>query len=178
MFQKGFGKYSMKRMNLGCGPDIKTGWTNVDSLYDPQYEDVRDYWDARETAPKYIGGDYDFILINHVLCTMKYEEAEKILTHAKEILKDGGRLQVIDMNLLKAYEAYTQNNAQAIPIMGGNIDYKLCMHVCGYGTRLSVYTPNLLITMLNNLGFRYINVLNDSPYDLRPQESLVVEAVR
>jgi predicted SAM-dependent methyltransferase len=165
-------------MNLGCGPDVKPGWYNVDAVYSDlvQTKGVQ-VWDAR-------GGrhwdyeDFDFVLINHVLCTMLPEDVDKVLKNCYEMLKPGGVLQVIDMNMLLAYEDYYKYNAAHIPIQGDDPDFKLAMHVSGYGTRLSLFTPARMVSLLKQAGFTKYRILEDSEYDTRKEESLIVEGIK
>lgn len=166
----------MRRLNLGCGPDIKQYWTNVDKIH----RDDIEYWDAIDNlVPKKWLGYFDFILINHVLCTMKPADVSVVLKKANLMLKLGGKLQVIDVDLLKAIGSYLRRDKDSIPINEGNLDYKLCMHLSGYGTRLSLFTPDHLVwTLLHEGEFSGAKVLDSSEHDLRPKESLIVEATK
>lgn len=167
----------MKRMNLGCGPDLKEGWTNVDAVYNPEFHGKVEIWDARHgILPMYF--DYDFILVNHMLCTMDHRDVAKVLDNLYEILKPGGRLQVIDMDLIQAFAYYEIGEEMMIPADGQSIDEKLCNHISGFGTRKSLYTVPLMKELLLRHNFKDPQDLAVSEYDLRPHESLVVEAVK
>lgn len=167
----------MKRMNLGCANDIKEGWTNVDRLYKSEFHGKVEIWDARNDVIKRYS-DYDFILVNHVLCTMDHHDVSKILDNLYKILKPGGKVQIIDMDLLKAIHAHFSMDSSALPAEGKSIDQKLCNHVSGYGTRKSLYTPKLLVQLLIEHGFKHTQVLDESEHDLRPKESVIVEATK
>lgn len=169
------------RINLGCGPDIKEGWTNVDEafyLFNNEYYGKVEGWNIKFPPPDFYCGKYDFALLNHVLCTMKPDDAKKTLDHAYMCLKDGGKLQVIDMDLNKAFETYINDKPEDFPIEQGNIDYKLCMHISGFGTRLSLYTVQHLHDLLMEVGFKSAKMLLESEYDTRPKESLILEATK
>lgn len=170
------------KMNLGCGFDIKQGWTNIDQdqRVMSRYEYGKDIegWNVVFPPPDFYWNRYDFVLINHVLCTMKPSDVNKVLENARMCLKDGGRLQVIDMDLLKAFDDYESGNSSLFPIADGDIDYKLCMHVSGYGTRLSLYTVKHLHDLLIGAGFKSAKMLLESEYDTRPDESLILEATK
>lgn len=164
----------MNRMNLGCGPDLKKGWLNVDSVYQPGI----DVWDARGGAlPQYLD-QFDFVLVNHVLCTMNHFEVDQVLHNLREVMRHGGIIQIIDMDLLKAFEAYQNGAGDHIPAEGRTIDEQFCKHVSGYGTRKSLYTATYLVDLLQRHGFQNILVKRTSEHDLRPKESLIVEAQR
>lgn len=165
----------MIRMNLGCGPDIKEDWVNVDTRIAQGIE----YWDARNVLPKNWEEQFDFILINHVLCTMIPSDVDLVLKNVLKALKPGGVVQIIEMDMLKAYEDYYKFNAINLPIFDDHDpDYKLTMHVSGYGTRLSLYTPNRLWTLFKKHGFSGARILQSSEYDLRPSESTIVEGIK
>lgn len=170
------------KLNAGCGPDLinDEGWLNVDnhSVY-PQ-ENFR-IWDLT-TTPTELEYDlterFDFILVNHVLCTMNPWQVHQALINLHRCLKPGGKIQVIDMDLLKVFKAYEEERYDDIPIEGGNSDWKLCMAISGYGTRDSLYTPKRMIDELVMAGFREYEVLTESEYDTRPKESLIIEGTK
>jgi predicted SAM-dependent methyltransferase len=170
----------MKKMNFGCGPDIKEGWTNVDVVLRPNVfiwngmdEVTRD---GRRIEPQL--WDYDFILVNHVLCTMKPEEVGMILHRLYDTLKPGGDLVVIDMDLEKVFAAYKEGRYNDLPIEHGTPDARLCNAISGYGTRNSLYTPIRMYEVLAEAGFRLIEQVKRSEYDTRPKESLIFEATK
>lgn len=170
----------LNRANIGCGPDIKEGWVNIDSKYPSLGVKL---WDIT-TPPDNNDPEYDFverfdfILLNCVLCTMNDWSAHKALINLHRCLKPGGTLQVIDMDLLKVFKSYEDKRIEDIPINEGSIDARLCYAVSGYGTRLSVYTHNRVQEILAEAGFRIIKSLEESEFDTRPKESLVVEAIK
>ena len=163
----------MIRLNVGCGPDLKKDWINIDHVAQKTNYDFvcQNILEPFRTPPA------DFILINHVLCTMNYQNALEVLKNAHIALRTGGKLQVIDMDLLKAFDSYNFNPNE-LPIKSGSDDYKLCMHISGFSTRLSIYTPRLLKELLLITGFREVVVLGNSKHDLRPLESVIVEATK
>lgn len=167
----------MKRMNLGCGPDLLEGWTNVDSVYKPEFHDKVEIWDARHgIMPMYF--DYDFILVNHVLCTMDHADVEKVISNLYEILKPGGKVQIIDLDLILAFAYYEQGSEDMIPASGRSLDEKFVNHISGFGTRKSLYTGPFLTELLERHGFKDVGIEGFSEYDLRPNESLIVEATK
>lgn len=166
----------MNKMNLGCGFDVKDGWFNVNH---PSHEPVEGaiYLDALKDHIDAFN-KFDFILINHVLCTMKPDAVNTLLGNVKNWLKEGGTVEVIDMDLLKVFHAYQDQRFEDIPIEEGNADAKLCFAISGYGTRLSLFTPMRMYDVLEDAGFRLVKQLESSDNDLRPKESLVFEAVK
>lgn len=168
----------MRAFNLGCGPEIfENGyegyeWRNVDSTY--KHENVENI-DLRYDKPL-VGEGYDFALVNHVLCTMRPEEVDMFLKNVHSILKQGGWIQVIDVDVMKAFGDYLMNDGDGLPIQDRDKDYNLCMHLSGYGTRLSLYTPKRMEDVLSIAGFGNIRQVLKSAFNTRPKESLVFEA--
>lgn len=174
---------AVKKMNLGCGFDIKDGWLNVDNHHiDTRGNIIRDFalWDIKnDFVPDDWLKAFDFILINHVICTMRPDDANLAIHKAKLMLKPGGKLQIIDMDMRKAIDAFQNNRSELLPVRGDTIDEQFLMHVSGYGTRLSLYTEAYLTQLLKEAhGFSSVAVVRDSEYDLRPDESLTVEATK
>lgn len=160
------------KVNLGSGLDLKHGWTNVDRVA----YGLNMLADLKELPLK--DNFFEFALLNHVICTMKPEDVAKVLKEAHRILKPGGVLQVIDMDILKVFQSYKDGRSEDIPIEQGSIDDKLCLAISGYGTRLSLYTPERMFSVLTDADFRLIFRKEESEYDTRPKESLVFEAIK
>jgi hypothetical protein len=96
------------------------------------------------------------------------------------MLTSGGKIQVIDMDMKKAIDDWQINNSRNLPIELGTSDWKFCMHVSGYSTRLSLFTYIVLWRLLGEAGFDFHETkqLDSSEYDSRPLESLIVETIR
>lgn len=165
----------MKMLNLGCGPDTKDGWINSDQF---NFSGDVICWNATRKVPKSIGGDYDFVLVNHVLCTMNHADVDKVLDNILDILKPGGKVQIIDLDLLMAFAFYEQGAEDMIPASGDSLDEKFVNHLSGFGTRKSLYTPPFMTELLQRHGFRNITQLAMSEHDLRPNESIIFEAMK
>jgi hypothetical protein len=82
------------------------------------------------------------------------------------------------MDILKVFKAYQEGRQEDIPIEFGEIDDRLCEAISGYGTRNSLYTPRRMMRVLESAGFRTIVEVEGSEHDLRPKESLVIEAYK
>ncbi len=169
----------MRAFNLGCGPEIfENGyqgyeWRNVDANYDhPNVEKV----DLRYNKPL-VGDGYDLVLINHVLCTMKPVEADMFLKNAADLLRPGGSIIVIDVDIMKAFADYFMNSGNGLPVQEQDKDYNLCMHLSGYGTRLSLYTIQRMKDALSVAGFDDMREI-DTPFNTRPAESLAIGATK
>lgn len=172
------------KANIGCGYDIKEGWANFDVEMSSDMitsSATCEIWDVTNSPDKRehnLTQQFEFILVNHVLCTMNHVLAYRALINLHRCLKPGGVLQIIDMDLLKVIKSYQEGRYEDIPIEEGSPDAKLCNAISGYSTRNSLYTPERLKEVLTEAGFREIRVLENSEYDTRPKESLVLEAIK
>lgn len=161
------------KMNLGCGPDIKEGFVNVDIV---PYEGAS-VWDmTKDSVPGYWVGKFDYVLVNHTICLISYDEVAELFKKIQTAMKPGATIEIIDMDVTKAFNSYTRNDHEGLPGFGGSIDNSLCRHLIGHG-RKSVYTGNLVAEMLINAGFGKVEVGDSSEHDLRPKESLIVRGV-
>lgn len=165
----------MNKLNLGCGYDVKEGWLNTNHESHAPVEGA-EYLNILEKNPE-MNYKFDFVLVNHVFCTMSYEDTLTALLNLREMLAPNGSIQVIDMDLLKCYENYQNKQHEAFPGFEGTIDEKLCKHIVGHG-RKSIYTPAYMQDVMFKAGFNSLKELKSSHYDIRPRESFVIEAVR
>lgn len=157
------------KMNLGCGPDLKEGWLNVDGYVWPNAE----LWDATTEPPVQYLQKFDHVLINHTLCLLSFDDADRALKNVYECLEEFGVVEVIDMDLIKAFKSFEQGEEEDFAGQTGSIDEMLCKHLFGYG-RKSVYTAQLMKEKLEKAGFKDVSIEEKSQHDLRPKESLIV----
>ena len=84
-----FRRASLKKLNVGCGPNIKAGWVNIDlgATSDLQL-------DIRRPLP-FPDGSCDFIYGEHVFEHLSYPgDAEQFLRECHRVLKSGGVLSL------------------------------------------------------------------------------------
>ncbi len=163
------------KWNLGCGFDIKEGWFNTNH-FSHEPVDGAVYMDILKEDPAIIN-QIDYILINHVFCVMSYEEVKIALNKIHKYLKDGAVIEVIDFDILKAYDNREANCREAFPGFKGSIDELFCKSIVGYG-RKSIYTPMLMSDKLKQAGFKDVKIHSWSEYDIRPLESLIIKAIK
>ncbi len=138
------------------------------------WEQLGNIKEGRET----LGEDMPVIIYRMLQYSMNHVLVYRALINLHRCLKPGGVLQIIDMDLLKVIKSYQEGRYEDIPIEEGSPDAKLCNAISGYSTRNSLYTPERLKEVLTEAGFREIRVLENSEYDTRPKESLVLEAIK
>jgi predicted SAM-dependent methyltransferase len=163
------------KWNLGCGFDIEEGWFNTNGFEHPPVEGAV-YMDVLKPDESMIG-QVDYVLINHVLCVLSYDEVDRALANIRQCLKDGAVIEVIDFDMVKAFENYKAKDHEGFPGFLGSIDEVFCKSVVGYG-RKSIYTPKLMEEKLIHVGFNDVEILLQSEHDLRPKESLIVRAIK
>lgn len=163
------------KWNLGCGTDIKEGWFNTNHQSHVPVEGAV-YLDALvEHFDMY--EKFDFVLVNHVFCTLSYDEVDLMLRNIYRTMQDGATIEIIDMNPLKAFRALERGDVDALPGFEGSIDNRFTRHLVGFG-RKSLWTPDSVCEALERAGFKNPLDYHKSGYDLRPKESLVVKATK
>jgi ubiquinone/menaquinone biosynthesis C-methylase UbiE len=80
----------MKRLNLGCGKDIKKGYVNVDIVKLPGVDRIVD---LNKFPWPFEPAEFDEILCKHVLEHL--EKLDKSMKELLRILKPGGKLKIL-----------------------------------------------------------------------------------
>jgi predicted SAM-dependent methyltransferase len=95
------------KLNLGCGPNRKDGWVNVD-LYDPAADlhlDLRDAWPFPDGSVSYIYSEHVFEHFDF------QEEVPHFLQEALRVLEPGGIFDVAVPDTEAPLKAYGDPNA-------------------------------------------------------------------
>lgn len=79
----------MKKLNLGCGPDIKAGFVNHDGLGLPGVDVVHD---LNQFPYPFVDNEFDEIYASHVL--EHVDDLVRVMGELRRILKPDGRLVV------------------------------------------------------------------------------------
>lgn len=79
----------MKRLNLGCGKDIRQGYVNLDSV---KLSGVDVVHDMRKTPWPFKDGEFDEILCRHIL--EHFDDMMPILMELHRVTKSDGRIIV------------------------------------------------------------------------------------
>lgn len=149
----------MRRLNLGCGSIRRDGWVGID-LAPPAPDDGITYvqHDVVADGIPFTDGHLDVIVANHFLCALPTEQVPPVLAECRRVLAPGGVLRVLVPDLLGAVSAYRRRDRSWFPNLVDrpdvSIDSGLCAYVTWFGTNLSVYTPELLVELLTDAGFR------------------------
>ena len=90
---------SLKKLHLGCGPNILPGWLNTDI----EPSDVIAYLDLTERFP--LEDDtFDYVFSEHAIEHVQYAQGIGMLREAFRVLRPGGKIRVVtpDFAFLKA----------------------------------------------------------------------------
>ncbi len=105
------------RLNIGCGRDLRPGWTNID--FNPRAEShVRDgvtylNWDLRFGIP--LGdGSADFLHSSHFLEHLRFEEGLHLLRECRRVLKPEGTLRFALPDFKATFRAYVEDDRQLL----------------------------------------------------------------
>lgn len=97
---------NLKKLNLGCGTDIKAGWTNLDRCNLPGVDTIHD---IEDTPLPFKDNTFDYVLCNDVL---EHVNFVKVLKDIHRILKKGGicEIRTPHFGYHRAYEDPTHIN--------------------------------------------------------------------
>jgi predicted SAM-dependent methyltransferase len=152
---RGFPTTGMK-LNVGCGPNIKDSWVNID-LHPAA--DLR--LDARRRMP-FADGSADIVYSEHFLEHLEYpEDAMNFLRECLRILAPGGRFSVAVPDAERVVRAYVDNDADFFRWARATWHPGWCdtpMHSLNYlfrqnGDHKHVYDAFTLERVLANAGF-------------------------
>lgn len=77
-----------RKLNLGCGPDVREGWVNLDIANLPGVDVV---YDIRKLPLPFESNSFDEVLCNDILEHLEYVP---LLKDIHRILADGGQLHI------------------------------------------------------------------------------------
>lgn len=135
----------MRKINLGCGTNSLEGWENHDSDLD-----------IRKPLP-YADKSIDFIFCEHCVEHLTSQEAYLFFKECFRSLKSGGIVRIAVPSLLKIIDEADLDYLNFISRFGfPNTIQGACEAIIfGHG-HLSVWTPDLLCSMLRAGGFKRI----------------------
>lgn len=172
------------RLNIGCGPDIRPGWVNID-------RDVYFGLDWRGdvlTGLPWPDETFDGAVANHVLQMVAYPDIVPWLNEVRRVLKPDARLRLLVPDLLGAISAFHDRSAGWFPIddtLEPDINGKLCLYVSQAGATRSVFTGPWMTNLCDRALFADSVVIESSAtlgpswlteLDSRHHESIIVEA--
>lgn len=169
----------MSKLHLGCGPDIKPGWLNIDQI--PQEglpATLYKQWDLRQGLPEVSG--VTMIYSSHFWEHMTDAEGLSLMRQCHKILEPGGvfRLAVPSFDTMTA--AYHRRDWSFFDVLDwdsfSDPRTRSFIDVCTFGLyqfgeHKSIWDSDKAIKVLNYVGFR--NVRSDG---LNPEIDATHEA--
>ncbi len=160
------------RLQLGCGPNLMTGWLNTD--YDDREESVA-FLDCTQPFPL-PDNRFHYVFSEHLIEHLDYTDGSHMLREAYRVLRPGGRLRVTtpNFNFLIALcqpdkselqERYIQWCAEKWPGVHQPEDvYVVNNFFRDWGHRF-IYAPQVLCQVLEQIGFKDIQILRAGQSD-------------
>jgi predicted SAM-dependent methyltransferase len=146
-----------KKLNLGCGADIRKGFINIDCRQLPGVDQVLDVSDLFGFE------DVEQILANDIIEHFPQAEGEQILRSWIGLLRDGGILDIRCPDVKHASKVL--NEEMFIQMLYGSQDYPENFHKAGY-------TLSSMTALLEKLGMTIESAKNT------PDGNLVIRAVK
>lgn len=178
-------------VNLGCGPNNRAGFLNVDYLWRPNIDLC---WDVTKGLPL-SDRQCDGIFTEHMLEHIEFNEAKRVLAECRRVLKPGGVLRVIVPDgeiYLNAYAKLRQGEPADMPYRDHHLAenprataiYSVNRLFCYHGHRF-IWDAEAMSEALREAGFADVKrrafMEGDDPVLLldsehRAAESLYMEA--
>lgn len=142
----------IRRVNVGCGKDVREGWWNLDYIYFPGVDEMRD-----ATAP-WRHRNLDFVFSEHFIEHLTLFQAIDFLTHAGNALREGGVIRLSTPNLSAVIrESYKLSPASLNDRLHDTIDINSCFHAYGHQF---LFSAEFLRFVLEELGFEDVRQHN------------------
>jgi len=101
-----------KKLNIGCGGDIRDDYVNADLSYEPCREDIREMTFEDET--------FDEVLASHILEHIHFSQLERAFLECFRVLKPNGKFVVEVPNssgIMKAFLEAERDNNQGLQFL-------------------------------------------------------------
>jgi predicted SAM-dependent methyltransferase len=183
------------KVHLGCGPDVRPGWLNIDlrarNCASPASQVLFINHDLRQGLPLR-NGSCALIYSSHFLEHLDEATGENLLRDCFNALQSGGILRTVLPDMCKIFQAYLSGNRSFFQLLddhrlvreglGGRalVDY-VNYAVYQYGEHKTMYNFDKLSRVLSTIGFDSViqsafSEKIDISLDLRRAYSLYVEA--
>ena len=190
------------KVHLGCGPDVRTGWVNVDLFLgtpppiDPvkQPDTVLIVHDLREGLPLE-AGCCDIIYSSHFFEHLSFAHGLKLMTDCYRALRLGGVFRIVLPDFRKAFDAYVRHDVPYFSMLDQHqllsrfdpenrtfVDY-INYVVYQYGEHVMIYDEEKVTHVLKRLGYGDVSPSEhrqgmDPDNELRRKYSFYIEATK
>ncbi|PIN89777.1 hypothetical protein COU57_05320 [Candidatus Pacearchaeota archaeon CG10_big_fil_rev_8_21_14_0_10_32_14] len=171
----------MKKLNLGCGNDIRQGYINLDVA---ELDGVDVVWDVKKLPLPFGKGEFDEILCNDILEHIDYIP---LLKDLHRILKKDGVLKIRVPHFTSANNYRDPTHKKMFSILtfdffvkGHGRDYYFDFEFGEAKGKITFYKRpyyfwNYLLELIFNLNKRMRIIYEETPFRFFPAENLLVE---
>ena len=135
-----FIQHAVEKLHIGCGPQARSGWTNVDIELNPGVDFVLD---VRRGLPF---RDATYIYAEHFLEHLSYDEGIAFLRECRRVLRADGVLRLSTPNLEWVWLTQYRQNGTVADCFAINKAFR------GWGHQF-LYNYDALTTTLRAVGF-------------------------
>ncbi|HTG43794.1 MAG TPA: hypothetical protein VK633_04620 [Verrucomicrobiae bacterium] len=199
-FKRLSGRSGMK-VHLGCGPDVRAGWINID------LNTARSAKPFEESADGTVYINYDLrlglplenascglVYSSHFFEHLEYECGVKLMEDCSRALQLGGKFRIVLPDMKSLFQAYLKKDAEFFklldpllapeiePATATLIDY-INYGVYQFGEHKYIYDEEKLIKVLGSVGFSQVGASSFQPEvdvntPTRKKYSFYVEAAK
>jgi predicted SAM-dependent methyltransferase len=186
------------KVHLGCGPDIRPGWVNIDMALRPPHDfdpaahagTLLVSYDLRQGLPL-DGQSCALIYSSHFFEHLEYRNGAALLRDCYRVLKPGGVLRLCMPNYRACFEAYLQHDCDFFRLvdyglaepetrtLGDYMTYSLYQ----FGEHKCFYDEERFQVILSKIGFSVVTTSTFTPEfdidsELRRKYSYYIQAVK
>lgn len=177
----------MRRLNWGCGNDIRPDWLNADLKDLPGIDLVGDIRDGLALEDDSI----DYVVSIHALPMISYPDLVPVLQELRRVLKPGGVLRLALPDVDKGIDAYRRGDASHFLVPDEDvlsIGGKFVVHMLWYGWSVTLFTADFAEELLVKAGYHDVRLCEHgrsasgldgiTDLDNREHETLFIEGVK
>jgi predicted SAM-dependent methyltransferase len=201
-FQKLRGRTDLK-VHLGCGPELKDGWINLDLNLNQNVPQVTGLspdttyipYDLRLGSLPLDDASCEFFYSSHFLEHLEYREGVRLIRDCYRALKPGGTFRAALPDFRKMFRAYVDQNHQYFDLISildwlpdrepetVSLADQVNLGVYQWGEHKCIYDEDKLCLVLRHIGFSSAQAAPyreglDPSHELRQKYSFYVEAVK